>query len=134
MPPKAKGDSESKNGTTLIGSYAERLKSHVSFSQRLNRNILEISLEKSNRQSLSQDLSSESIANVFKSLGIDIVTQLEGYQIQNKGFNSAISVWFKEGVNIEKFCKDVSIRVNDEVRTGIFFLMVSQRSQLLSLA
>ena len=105
MPPKAKGDSESKNGTTLIGSYAERLKSHVSFSQRLNRNILEISLEKSNRQSLSQDLSSESIANVFKSLGIDIVTQLEGYQIQNKGFNSAISVWFKEGVNIEKFCK-----------------------------
>ena len=124
MSPEAKGQkkdktSESPAGEKNSSSYAERLKSNVSFSQRLNRNILEISLEKSNRQSLSQDIGSDSIANVFKTLGINISSQLEGYQIHQKGFVSTISVWFREGINIEKFCKDISVRVNDEVRTGL---------------
>ena len=39
--------------------------------------------------------------------------------IKSKGFISTISVWFREGVNVKKFCKDISIRVNDEVRTGL---------------
>ena len=126
MSPKAKGpdksDTSEKESASVkrnSNSYAERLKSNVSFSQRLNRNILEISLEKSNRQSLSQDIGSDSVAIVFKTLGIDICSQLEGYQIHHKGFISTISVWFREGVNIEKYCKDISVRVNDEVRTGL---------------
>ena len=126
MSPEAKGrkeddksDKDSSGVKKNSSSYADRLKSNVSFSQRLNRNILEILLEKSKRPSFSQDISTDSIANVFKTLGIDISTQLEGYQIHHKGFISTISVWFREGVNVEKFCKDISIRVNDEVRTGL---------------
>ena len=95
-----------------LSSYAERLRSNISFSQRLNRNILEITLEKLNKQKSSEEISDENIATVFKTLGIDIPVQLEGYQIQYKGSFNVISVWFKQGINLEKFCKDVSIRVN----------------------
>ena len=120
--PTLSGKSEVSDTQTMnkkSSSYAERLKTNVSFSQRLNRNILEIALEKSNRQNLNQDISSDDIANVFRSLGIDITIQLEGYQIQQKGFTIVISAWFREGVNIEKYCKDISIRVNEDVRTGL---------------
>ena len=88
-------------------------------TRRLNRNILEISLEKFDKQITSQEVSDENVATLFKTLGIDIVVQLEGYQIQNKGSYSVISVWFKQGINVEKFCKDVSIRINSELRTGL---------------
>ena len=102
-----------------LSSYADRLRSNISFSQRLNRNILEITLEKIDKQKSSEEISDENVATVFRTLGIDISIQLEGYQIQYRGSYSVLSVWFKQGINLEKFCKDVSIRVNSEIRTGL---------------
>ena len=56
----------------------------------------------------------------LKTLGIDIKTQVEGYQLQYKGAVSVISVWMPPvGVNLERFCKDMVIRINDSVSTGM---------------
>ena len=64
------------------------------------------------------DVDEENIERVFKTLGIDIVTQVEGHQIHYKGNISIISVWIKAGVNLDKFCKDIHIKVTDSVMTG----------------
>ena len=55
-----------------LSSYADRLRSNISFSQRLNRNILEITLEKIDKQKSSEEISDENVATVFRTLGIDI--------------------------------------------------------------
>ena len=55
-------------------SYSDRLKTNVNYNERLKRNLLEIHLE---RTDLEADLNlySESIARVFQTLGIDLVSQ-----------------------------------------------------------
>ena len=99
-------------------SYSDRLKTNVRFDQRLKRNILEITLEKTNRDS-DMDVGQEDIVRVFQTLGIDIVSQVQGYQVQYKGRSSVISVWMAPGINLERFCKDVNIRVKEGVMTGM---------------
>ena len=99
-------------------SYSDRLKTNINFNQRLKRNILEITLERTNKDAEIR-IDQEEISRVFKTLGIDIVSQVEGYQVHYKGRNSVISVWMPTGVNVEKFCKDVNITVNSNVVTGL---------------
>ena len=99
-------------------SYSDRLKTNINFNQRLKRNILEITLERTNKDA-EMKIDQEEISRVFKTLGIDIVSQVEGYQVHYKGRNSVISVWMPPGVNVEKFCKDVNITVNSNVVTGL---------------
>ena len=99
-------------------SYAERLKTNVRYDQRLQRNILEISLEKINKEAEIM-LNQECIARLFKSVGIDIVNEVEGYQMMLNGGSHSISVWAKEGVNLERFCKNENINVAKGVITGV---------------
>ena len=99
-------------------TYSDRLKTNVKFSQRLSRNILEITLEKTNK-GVYYEIEDENISKVLKTLGIDIVSQFEGYQIKQMGTSSLISVWLKAGLGLDKYCKDISIRVNDNVTTGL---------------
>ena len=91
-------------------SYSDRLKTNVKYDQRLKRNLLEITLEKSN-PSVDIDVDSDDIARVFKTLRIDILSQVEGSQVQYKGKTSLISVWMAAGVSLDRFGKDVSIKV-----------------------
>ena len=51
-------------------------------------------------------LNQECIARLFKSVGIDINNEVEGYQMMHTGGGHSISVWAKEGVNLERFCKN----------------------------
>ena len=94
-PPEEKGAENKKM------SYSDRLKTNVRYDQRLKRNIL------------------TAIARMFETLGIDIETQVEGYQVQYRGRTSLVSVWLSAGISLERFCKDVNIKVATGVMTGI---------------
>ena len=100
-------------------SYSERLKTNVRFDQRLKRNILEITLEKTDSEANLADVKDEDIARVLRSLGIDIAGQTQGYQVHYKGRISIISVWMCAGINLEKFCKDVNVKVSKGIMTGM---------------
>ena len=82
------------NGQSLAPayrSYADRLKTNIKYNQRLQRNILEIILEKESSDIVS-DLSEISVKQLFETIGIDTLNELEGYQIK---FDK-ISVWLKK--------------------------------------
>ena len=100
-------------------SYSDRLKTNVRYDQRLKRNVLEITLEKTGKDAENEDVEEEDIARVFKTLGIDIDSQVQGSQLHYKGKSSIISVWMASGVNLDKFCKDVNIKVTRNVMTGM---------------
>ena len=78
-------------------SYSDRLKTNVRFDQRLKRNVLEITLAKSNAEA-DAEISVEAIAKVFNTLGIKIEMDVEGWQVHFRGMTSLISVWMKAGV------------------------------------
>ena len=99
-------------------SYSDRLKTNVRFDQRLKRNVLEITLEKTDKHG-EFDVDGEDVARVAKTLEIDILSQTQGYQLQYRGKFSVISVWMVPGINLDRFCKDINIRVTDNVMTGI---------------
>ena len=111
--PEAKSDSEPDK----ILSYSDKLKTNIRYDQRLKRNILEITLEKTDSDA-SIDIDGEDVARVAKTLGIDVASQTQGYQIQFKGKFSVISMWMVQGLSLDKFCKDVNIRITDNVITG----------------
>ena len=98
-------------------TYAERLKTNVKYDQRLERNILEIVLEKTDKEA-DYDLPQENIARVFRTIGIDIQKHVEGSQVQYRGRNSVISVWMFPGVELEQFCREDNIKVSEGVMTG----------------
>ena len=100
-------------------SYSDRLKTNVRYDQRLKRNVLEITLEKTDTEAELDDVDQEAIARVFKTLGIDIVTQVQGYQVHYKGKISIISVWMGAGISLDRFCKDINIKVVNGVMTGM---------------
>ena len=98
-------------------SYAENLKTNVSYNGRLKRNVLEIAVEKT-ESNAEVIVSENSVERMLKSIGMDIVTQVEGYQIQYNGRTSLISVWAAEDVDLEKFCNAEGIMIGKGVVTG----------------
>ena len=100
-------------------SYSDRLKTNVRYDQRLKRNILEITLEKTNNEAVIDEVGAEDVARVLKTLGIDIVAQVLGSQVHYKGKFSIVSVWMAPGVSLDKFCKDVNIKVTPGIMTGM---------------
>ena len=96
-------------------SYAERAKMNIKFDHRLKRNVLEIEVEKTDRED-EINLDQESIAKLLVTLGMDINLHVEGYQV-SYGKISRIAVWCKEGIDLEKFCRDESIEVSRGVST-----------------
>ena len=117
-PPGGGGHDRGGGGVRGNMNYADRLKTNVRYDQRLKRNLLEITLEKTKTEAEFNDVDPEDIERVFKTLGIDIVNQVEGYQIHYKGNISIISVWMKAGVTLDRFCKDIHIKVTESIMTG----------------
>ena len=113
------GDSRSEYSSSSQKklSYSDKLKTNVRFDQRLKRNVLEIQLERSHKEA-DLNIGQEDLVRVFRTLGIEIESQVTGWQIQYKGAIAIISVWMASNVNIERFCKDVNIRVNEGVMTS----------------
>ena len=110
-------------GTEPLGnqqkpSYSERVKSNVRYDQRLKRNVLEITLEKTNDDAFFE-VSQDDVARICKTLGIDISAQVDGYIIKFLGKISVICVWMAAGLNLERFCKDVSLKVGDGIVTSM---------------
>ena len=97
-------------------SYANRLKTNVRYDHRLKRNVLEITIEKSEKETRIE-LTSEMVARIMKSIGLDISNQMEGYQI-TYGRVCTISVWVTKGVPLDKFCQKESIVVAKGIVTG----------------
>ena len=117
-PDAAAAASAAEAAVPKLLSYSDRLKSNIRFDQRLKRNVLEITLERTHRDA-EINIDQADVARVCQTLGIDIKAQVEGYQFQNKGRASAISLWMGTGVNLERFCKDVNIKVKEGVNTGM---------------
>ena len=107
-------------------SYADMLKTNVKWDQRLKRNILEITFEKSENEKPAS-LSQNCLTKLFTALGMNIDRDIEGYSIKQK----IISVWVKKGISLERFCKDECIKIAPGVKTGFIrpagrkFVMVS---------
>ena len=114
---KGEGNDETRNGERKQNqmSYAERLKTNVKYDQRLKRNILEIEIEKLDKENeiiLNQDC----VARLLRSIGMNIQTQLRGYQVIY-GRVVTLSVWCTPGVNLEMFCRTETIQVTRGVWT-----------------
>ena len=115
----ATNDPGGGRNTSDTDSYAKRLKTNVKFDHRLKRNVLEITLEKTSDDSDNEvTLSQEAIAKLFKSLKLDITTQVEGYQVMFHRGQQIISVWVAQGVNLDKFCVMENINIGKGLVTG----------------
>ena len=97
-------------------SYSERLKANVNYNQRLKRNELEITLEKTEKDA-DLNVGDACLERVLKSIGVN-VSQVEGYQTKYRGKYSIMSVWMEPGVNLDRFCKEETIKVTKGVSTG----------------
>ena len=91
-------------------SYADRAKMNVRFDQRLKRNVLEIEVEKIDVRD-EMFLSQEAIAKLLHTIGMDINTQVEGYQVNYGGKTGKIAVLCKTGVDLDRFCRQESFQV-----------------------
>ena len=104
------------NEGTSQKTYADRLKTNIKYDQRLKRNVLEINIEKEedeNEMVLDQNV----IAKLMKSLRMDISTEMEGYQTKSTRNGAVVSVWCKQGVSLDKFCRSEKIQVGKGVYT-----------------
>ena len=109
------GGSSKSSQPHVSNSYADRLKASVKYNQRLQRNVLEIILEREKSESESFiDLKEENMKQLFDTIGIDIEKELEGYQVKFE----KVFVWLKKGVNLDKFCKEEKIRILPGITTS----------------
>ena len=109
-PPDISIDQVNQQRSSL---YSDKLKTNVTWDNRLKRNVLEITLEKVDDM-MYDDLEYASVHRLFKTLGINTENEIEGYFQRNK----SIHVWLKNGISLERFCKNESIRVAQGVKTG----------------
>ena len=98
-------------------SYADRLKTNVKFDQRLKRNVLEITLEKTSREA-EIFVDQNCVERLCRSIGLDVNSQMEGYQVMFNSGIHVISVWLVKGVCPDRFCRGENINVGKGVVTG----------------
>ena len=113
---KLVSDKNKVNPSATVLSYADRLKTNVKFDQRLKRNVLEIEIKKADKEA-EIALNDEIVARVTRSIGLDIGSQIEGYQVQY-GRTPIIHVWCSPGVQLDKYCFSESIAISRGVSTG----------------
>ena len=66
--------------------------------------MLEIVLEKTDKEA-EIVIDQECVVRLVRSIVMDLMTQLEGYQVHYNGRSSMISVWATRGLNLERFCR-----------------------------
>ena len=110
------GNKVSDPGGGFSRSYSEKLKTNVNFNQRLKRNVLEISLEKT-EEDADLNVGDECLERVMTSIGINF-SSVMGFQTKYRGKFVIMSVWFDPSVNLDRFLKDEKIKVTKGVSTG----------------
>ena len=88
------------------------MKTNVAWDNKLKRNVPEISLDK--KEDTFVDLGQEPIHRLFRTLGINSENDVEGYYQKSH----SILVWLVNGINLDRFCKNESIRVTENIKTG----------------
>ena len=111
LPPDKTENTEGTKSQQPM-SYSDRLKTNIRYNQRLKRNVLEITLERVDTE-VEGTVETEDVARICQTLGIDIKTQVEGFNIHFKGKVSILCLWLVAGINLEKYCRDVSLRVGN---------------------
>ena len=86
-------------------SYASRVKTTISKHKKLDRNVLEIFIEKNNKDVFIQ-LSGDEVARVCALVGINVGSETEGYQASYSGKAITLSVWAKPAVSLERFVSE----------------------------
>ena len=116
-PPPDPGPPAGHAATPIVTqSYADRAKMNLRFDQRLKRNVLEIEIEKINVND-EMILSQEAIAKLLGTIGMNISTHIEGYQVSYRGKSGKIAVLCKEGLDLDRFCRQESFQVCKGVQT-----------------
>ena len=87
-------------GTNSHSSYARSLKS-TKF-QRLNRNVLEIILEKKVLQK-AVNVSCDDVSKICDIVGIKVGSEAQVYQAHYNGTTITLSIWAKDGIGLDKF-------------------------------
>ena len=90
-------------GSTTIDPGARSVKSKR--FEKLNRNILEIILEKKVQQK-TVNINCEQVVKICDLVGIRVGTETEGYQAHYNRKSINLSVWAKDGVGLERFVTD----------------------------
>ena len=103
-PPDPKSDSSAP-------TYAESLKTNIKWDSRLKRNVLEIFVESDSN--VFVDIPASEIDKLFKTIGIDVRSQVEGYFRRG----SKIFAWLANGIDLDRFCRSEAIRINKNVKT-----------------
>ena len=98
-------------------SYADRAKMNIRYDQKLQRNVLEIEVEKDNLED-EIILSEETVAKLLNKIKLNINAHVEGYQISFGRKKSKIEVLCKQGLNLEQFCVQESLEVEKGVKTN----------------
>ena len=70
--------------------YSDKLKTNVRHDQMLNRNILEITLDK--EESANSHIDGDDVYNLFLKLGIKVQSEVCGYQVY-PGYPFHMEVW-----------------------------------------
>ena len=74
--------------------YSNKLKVNIARSERLKRKVLEIQLESD--RDVRANLEKGTISNLIAKIGIDMTTQLEGYQTAPR----KLYIWCKDSVSL----------------------------------
>ena len=85
----------------------------MKFDQRLKRNVLEITIEKTDKEKRIE-LKPETVSRLLISIGLNAGDEMEGYQI-TYGRVCTISVWVKKDITLGRFCQKEGIVIDKEM-------------------
>ena len=97
-------------------SYADRLKTNMRYDQRLKRDVLKITIEKSDKEKMI-NLTPEIVARLLISIGLNAADKMEGYRITYRRV-CTISVRVKKDIALVRFCQKEGIVVDKGIVTG----------------
>ena len=95
-------------------SYASRVKSTINKHQKLDRNVLDIIIEKNNKDQIIH-LNGDEVARVCTLVGIHVGGETEGYQVNYSGKVITLSVWAKPAVSLERFVSEEAKALTPEL-------------------
>ena len=93
-------------------SYARSVK-NTKF-QRLNRNILEIVLEKKIHQK-TISVKCDDVSKICEIVGIRVGTETEGYQAHYNRQTITLSIWIKPGIGLERFVSENNTQYSSDL-------------------
>ena len=93
-------------------SYARSVK-NTRF-QRLNRNILEIVLEKKIHQK-TISVKCDDVSKICEIVGIRVGTETEGYQAHYNRQTITLSIWIKPGIGLERFVSENNTQYSSDL-------------------